>query len=383
LKIADLITNARAADPSAILEAARSEPIGLDSNASADALLGLDPDDIDCLALAALFEGPISSQTLSMLASAGSESRRRFENAAAVFDRLSELGLATPRGSNYYQMHPGLPGLLRPEFEGRYQGARGESVRAAIVALFGAICGVFYRHADSGKRNAYELQIQTLSLIEPTIWRVLDQAIAAENWPDSRNLAAALRRVLTQHGRRPEWQRLATRLRNLVPDDANGGPPVGRESLWHFMQEDRIEHLMRVHALSEAAWLQKRSLQQVRLEHAHIEPSAAAEFAKEILIPELRRMGDIRKEQRQADAAAHYLEALQTAQRLLSTTQEQRIAAQLAAFQLSQEPIEWDEFSYWLTYADELCRPDDRMGQAQLKMLRGEMALARSQPAEL
>jgi hypothetical protein len=382
LHIADLITNARAADPGAILETARSQPIGLDPNSFASALSTLDSDDMDCLAIAALFEGPVSSRTLRTLTSAGLESRHPLEDADAVFDRLSELGLATPLGSSYYQMHPGLPGLLEPEFQRRYPGARGESIRAAIVTLFAAICAVFCRHADSGERDAYELQIRTLGLIEPTIWRVLDQAIAAGNWPGSRNLAAALRRILTQHGRRFEWERLAARLQSLVPDDANGGPPVGRESLWHLIHEDRIEHLMRIHSLGEAAWLQERLLQQVRHEHVHIKSPAAGEFAKEVLIPQLRRMGDIRKEQRQPDAARHYLEALQIAQRLRSAIHEQRIAGQLAAFYLSQEPVDWTELSYWFTYASELCPPYDRIGQAQLKILRGEMALARSQPAE-
>jgi hypothetical protein len=381
LDIAALIGNAPAANPGVILETARSEPVGLKPNAFAPALSMLDSADMDCLAIAALFEGPVSSRMLRLLASAGSESSP-IEDAEAVFDRLSQLGLATPLGSSYYRMHPGLPGLLRPEFERRYPGARGESRRAAMVTLFASICAIFYRHADSGERNAYEVQNETLNLIEPTIRRVLDQAIDAGDWPASRNLAAALRRVLTQHGRRPEWEHLAARLRSLVPDDAHGDPPTGRESIWYFLHQDRIEHLMRIHSLSEATWLQERSLQQVRNEHAHMEKTAATEFAKEVLIPELRRMGDIRQEQRDPDASRYYLEALQIAQRLGSTMHEQRIAAQLAALCLCQEPVDDNKLSYWFTYASELCPPYDRIGQAQLKILHGETALARAQPAE-
>jgi hypothetical protein len=382
LNISAIIAKTGAADPGAVLDIARSQPIGVDPDAFAAALSAFDPDEMDCLAIAAIFEGPVSSKTLRLLASTGSDAHHPREDADSIFDRLSELGLATPLGSSYYQMHPGLPGLLLPEFERRYPAARGEKIRNGMVSFFASICAIFYRHADSGERNAYEIQMQTLSLIEPTIWRVLDRAIAVEHWPAARNLAAALRRILTQHGRRPEWRRLAVRLRNLVPDDTNGDPPAGRESLWYILQEDRIEHLMRIHSLAEATWLQERLLRQVRQEYADIEGSDADQFAKEVLIPQFRRMGDIRNEQRRTDAVYDYLEALQIAQRLGSAVHEQRIAAQIAAFYLAQEPIYWNELSYWLTYASELCPPHDRIGRAQLKILCGRMALARLQPAK-
>jgi len=382
LDLAARVANAQVADPAAILENARSQPVALDPDTFSAALSPLEPEDMDCLAIAALFEGPVSSRTLRMLASAGSESRPRFEDADAVFDRLSACGLATPLGSSYYQMHPGLPGLIRPEFERLYAGARGERIRAAAITLVAAICAIFHRHADSGERDAYERQSQTLGLIEPTIRRVLDEAIAAERWSDARNLAAALRRVLTQQGRRPEWRRLATHLQTLVPDGANGDPPPGRESLWYLMQEDRIDELVRIHSLAEAALLQERSLRQVRIERSRIESAGSDQFTLEVLIPELRRMGDIRKQQRHPDAIRHYLEALQMAQRLKSAIDEQRIAAQLAAFYLWQEPVDFNELSYWLTYASELCPGYDRIGRAQLRILRGGIALARSQPAE-
>jgi hypothetical protein len=148
------------------------------------------------------------------------------------------------------------------------------------------------------------------------------------------------------------------------------------------MHEDRVDNLVRVHSLAEAGWLQERLLRRARVEYAHIDSDGADEFAREVVIPQLRRMGDIRKEQRQPDAVGHYLEAIQIAQRLQSAIDEQRIAAQLADFYLSQEGIAWNELSYWLTYASELCPPYDRIGQAQITIIRGGIALARTQPSE-
>jgi tetratricopeptide (TPR) repeat protein len=127
--------------------------------------------------------------------------------------------------------------------------------------------------------------------------------------------------------------------------------------------------------------LQERLLAQLRLDRERTEPAAADEFAKELLMPELRRLGDIRMEQRDPDASRYYLEALQIAQRLRSEPDEQRISAQLAGFYLSQEPPDWNESLYWLTYAAELCRPYDRICQAQIKILQGTSAMAQSQPA--
>jgi tetratricopeptide (TPR) repeat protein len=382
LNLGAMAAHKPAIDPASILKIARSEPVGLDPDAFAAVLRTFEPRDLDCLALTSLFEGAVSSRTLRTLASAGSESAPELDDADAMFDRLSALGLAMPLGSSYYKMHPGLPGLMRREFERRYAGERGERIRGAMMVWFAAMCAVFLSHADSGERNAYELQTRTLGLVEPTIRRALEEALAAEDWPDARNLAAALRRVLTQQGRRPEWRSLAAHLTTFVPDGANGDPPPERESLWYLMQQDQIEDLMRIHSLAEAEWMQQRSLEQARLQFATIESDVADRFAREVLVRELRRMSDIRKEQGERDAAGHCLEALQIAQRLRSEIDEERIAAQLAGLYLSQEPVDWEELSYWLTYASELCQPHDRIGQAQLKILRGAIALRRSQPAE-
>lgn len=382
LNLAGRIAHTRVIDPDAVLRVARSQPVGLDPGAFAALLQAVDPRDMDCLALTSLFEGPVSSRTLRILASAGSESPPEFDDADAVFDRLAALGLATPLGSSYYKMHPGLPGLMRPEFERRYAGERGKNTRRSLITLIAGLCAIFYRHADSGKRNAYELQSRTLSIIEPTIRRVLDEALTAEQWQDARNLAAALRLILVQQGRRPEWRSVAADLVTFIPDDPNGDPPPGRESLWYLMQQDRIEDLIRIHSLAEAEWMQQRSLKEARLEYTRIEGDDADQFAREVLIRELRRMGDIRKEQAEPDAAGYYLDALQIAQRLQSGIDEERIAARLVGFYLSQAPVDWNELSYWFTYASELCAAHDRIGQAQLKILTGAIALKRSQPAE-
>jgi hypothetical protein len=332
LNLASMIANADAASPAAILEAARSQPVGLDTAAFATVLSMLDPQSVDCLAIGTLFEGPISSRMLRMLASTGSESDALEEDGDEIFDRVSALGLATPLGSSYYLMHPGLPGLLQPEFERRYPGERGARLRAASITLISAICAIFYRHGERGERDASERHSQTLGLIEPSIRRTLDRAIATGRWSEARNCCAALRRILNQQGRRLEWRHLAVHLQSFVHEDANDNPPPGRESLRYLLQQDRIEDLMRLHSLTEAAWLQGRTLRQVRSELAEIGGSEADSFAREALIPELRRMGDICKELRQPDAVRYYLEALQMAQRLQSATDEQRIAAQLAAF---------------------------------------------------
>lgn len=382
LDLATMIANTASAAPSAILEAARSQPVGIAPGAFIATLSQFDPEDMDYLTVATLCEGAVSSRMLRMVASSGSESHLHEEDAEGVFERLSALGLAKPLGSSYYQMHPGLPGLLLPEFERRYAGTRGEQIRTAVVTLISGICAVFYRHGESGERDAFERQNQTLASIEPTIRRVLDYAIAAERWSDARNLAAALRLVLTQQGRRSEWRRLAAHLWTFVPEDANGNPPPGRESLWYLTFRDRVEELLRIHSLAEAAWLQDRMLRQVRVEHTQVESSDRDRFTREALIPELLRMSDIRKEQRQPDAASYYLEALPFAQQLESEIDEQRIAAQLGAFYLSQQLVDWKELEYWLTYASECCRTYNRMGQAQLKVLEGAKALARSESAE-
>lgn len=378
LDIAEMIAANPEAQPSVILELARSRPVGLDPGAIGNVLSALAPEDADCVAMATLFEGAVSSRGLRMLASAGSAAHPA-EDANAAFGKLCEAGLATPLGSSYFQMHPGLPGLLLTEFEHRHPDERGKRIRAAAVTLLASVCAVFCRHGDCGEPNAHEIQARTLGLIEPTIRRVLEHAIATAKWREAHSLSAALRQLLTEQGRRLEWQRLADSLKESVADGPTGAPHSGIEGLRHLLREDHIEQLIRLHSLAEAAWLQERLLQQVRHEHAGMEGPAVHEFEKQVVIPQLRRMGNIFREQHDPGAIRYCLEALQIAQKLGSTVEEQRIASQLATLHLSMDTVDWDELGYWVTYAGELCADDDRLGRARLATLRGEMALKNSQ----
>jgi hypothetical protein len=380
--LAALIGKSPLAGPTAMLEAGRSFAVGLDPTSLEAEFSVIDPFEMKCLSIAALFDGAVSTRILKMLASAGSESAPLQDDANALFDRLSTLGLATPIGSSYYLMHPGLPGLLFAEFERQYPDEHGQKLRGAFITLVSAICLVFYRHGDSGKRDAYEIQRQTLGLIEPTIRRTLDSAIVAERWSDVRNLCAALHLLFTQQGRRLEWRQLATQIRALVLNDANGNPLPGREGLSYFMQRDHIEDLLRIHALTDAEWLQTSLLNQVRTEHKHLDAESADEFAKRVLVPELCSLGDIRNEQHETDAVDYYLEALRIAQRVHAVPEEQRISIELAALYISQGTLDWKEVTYWLTYASDLCSEEDRNCQARIRILKGSMAMARSQPKE-
>jgi tetratricopeptide (TPR) repeat protein len=282
-------------------------------------------------------------------------------------------------GSSYYLMHPGLPGLLFSEFERRYPGEHGQKLRGALITLVSAICAVFYRHGDSRDAGAYEVQRQTLSLIEPTIRRTLDSAIVAERWSDVRNLCAALRLLLTQQGRRLEWRQLATLIRSHVFDDANGNPLPDREGLSYFMQRDHIEDLLRIHSLTDAEWLQTSLLSEARKEHKQLEAESAAEFAKQVLIPALCSLGDIRNEQHETDAVSYYREALRIAQSVHSVPDEQRICVELAALHISHRNPDWKEVTYWFTYASEVYSVDDRNCLARIRILAGSIAMAKSQ----
>lgn len=365
------------ADINARLKAAGNEPVGLAPELLTLLLSEFDEDDLDCLSLIALFEGAISTKTLRLLASARSESGPSRENADGIFDRLSELGLARPLDISYYRTHPGLPGLFHLEFMKRYTGERREQIRAARITFFSAVSAVFFRYGENGERSSYEIAKQTLALLEPTIWRVLQDAKDHERWADVRNIAAALRRSLSQDGRKLQWRRLAHDLELLTTDPAIDKPLPGREPIWDFLLSDRIERLIKLHLLSDAAWLQKQSLDRARVELSKLTGSNASFFAIEVVLDHLMRMGAILMEQGDAGASSFYLEALGIAQSQRAQLQEQRIASRLARLYLSPKFVDLQQVTYWLAYATELCPTHDRIGQAQIRFIEGLLSYTR------
>jgi hypothetical protein len=252
-----------------------------------------------------------------------------------------------------------------------------------LVTLFSAVCVVFYQHGESGEPYAYEIAKQTLSTLEPTILRVVDEAKKQERWSDVRNLCAALRSLFRQEGRNHDWRRLSNTLRVLVTDPSTQLSRPGCESLWYLLLDDRIEQLIKIHSLTEAANLQERTLNEVSEHFALLKGNEALEYAKQAVIPYSLRMGNIRRKQYHEGAAENYLQALQIAQQLGLEPDEQRIASQLALLYLSSKPPHLEQASYWLTYASELCPPYDRIALSRVRFIEGVFALTRSQQQEL
>jgi len=187
--------------------------------------------------------------------------------------------------------------------------------------------------------------------------------------------------MFVQQGRHHDWRILADKLWRAVIDPASESPMPGREGVWHLLRNDRIERLMKEHSLAGAAWLQERLLADVREESAHVEVDMAEEYTKQVLIPQLVRMGDIRKEQGGEGAAGYYLEVLSVAQRIGSERHEEQVASRLALLYLSPGALDLKQSTYWLGYSAELCPPHDRLGRARLKLIEGMLAFALLQTA--
>jgi hypothetical protein len=369
--------------PADLLRTARAEPTGIGPKMSGLLDAAFHDGEMDCLAVATLFEGAVSAKTLQMITETDHQTVASGKGITSMLDRLCDHGLATEIGSGYYRMHPGLPGLLHPEFTRRYQGSRRDRVLGLWVTLHSAICAIFHRNFDSGRPNSHDVSLQTLSLIEPTLCRVFDEARSLDRWEDVRNLVAALRLIMIHEGRNQEWRRLADGLWKDAADALTADAIQGREALWYLLQTDRVDRLFTGHSLAEASLLEERAVRELREDLTEMGSGREAEFFREALIRRLLVLGDIRAEQRLADAAADsYVEAIEIAQRYGMEHEEHMTACRMALLHLFPERQDFKLAQYWLHYASDLASTLDRMAQANLRYIAGRIAFAHSHVAQ-
>ncbi len=191
----------------------------------------------------------------------------------ALLDRAAEVGLLTPHGGGYYDIHPALPWFFRQLYAQYYPATdeantsdiqtslpspaaagEGPGVRAlrAYVAAIGALGDYYHNQYEDGNRGV----IGVLRAEEANLLHARRLALAQGWYGGVTSAMQGLRQLYGYNGRRAEWRALVDEIVPYFVDRANDGPLAGREEEWGLVNQYQVRLLQEDRQWAEAARLQ-------------------------------------------------------------------------------------------------------------------------------
>ena len=333
-------------------------------------------DELPLIALLHLFQGMVDVDVLRVMgegdhALPGLEGKSK-EELTGLLGRAREIGLLTHLGGTWHNIHPALPWFLRQLFARHYDGQEGRPTATAAlrawVEAIGALGNFYHGQFIKGNQNV----IQHLALEEANLLHARRTARRHGWWSPVISAMQGLRMLHQYQGRLAEWANLVAEITPdyCIPTDA---PFPGREDEYTVIMEYRVA-LARNHDrdLPQAAALQEKRVVWNRRRAAPI----LALPADAALDPDLRNrirtlgvsvqaLGQILREQGNADCVQQYEESILHFQRVQDTAAEATSHYNLGhAYKdiLAIRNLDAAEASY--RYELDLLNPNDVSGQA-------------------
>ncbi|NBC34506.1 MAG: tetratricopeptide repeat protein [Alphaproteobacteria bacterium] len=188
-----------------------------------------------------LFEG-VADAVVLMLVSNVAEVPDRYrgitrEQWTAALDQAAGLGLLTSLWGGQYRIHPALPkyldGLWRDEAGADYAGERTAAEDAFVTAV--ADFGRWLDRQIQG--GSAETAMSLIDLQRRTLGRAIDEALAAERWPQAQDILQPLNEFWNARGLTEEAQAWTSRIHKQIESPQGTPPdfdtPVG--ALWLFI----------------------------------------------------------------------------------------------------------------------------------------------------
>ncbi len=181
------------------------------------------------------------------------------EAAVGLLDRAAEIGLLSPLGGGYYQIHPALPWY----FTTLYTTAIGppgspDADRAARAYTHTvAWLGNNYHHQHATGRGD---MVPALGAEEANLHHALTLARNARHWDDAIMCLQGLSVLYQGTGRDGEWARLVAQVTPAFVDPATDGPRPGREDQWSVITGYRVRL-----AMAARDWPAATRLQNLRI----------------------------------------------------------------------------------------------------------------------
>ena len=333
-----------------------------------------------------LFEGVVSAPLLDTISHGTFEVGKDTIQSKPLLDRMTQLGLFTPLGSNYYSMHPGLPPYLKKIFYSCYAVDEADCLERRFALIYSLMAQTFYNNFDSGQPDAAELSIQTLRINEANLRRALTQCLQNNDALSGMALLYGLYVLYKHFGRWTELGRLIDEVLPYYVDIQTNKALQGREELWTDFQHLRVELFRHSHRLSETAQLQQEIVLAKRQQmkgHKDQDADPGSNVIRGHSLPfHLLKLAGIQREQGVEACLNTYSEALEMAQRSGYTNLESDIAFELATVYMDPGFLNLDEAEYWLRYALDTANHADRIRYGNIRSKLGQHALMQYRTAE-
>jgi tetratricopeptide (TPR) repeat protein len=288
------------------------------------------------------------------------------ETAVALLDRAAAIGLLSPLGGSYYEIHPALPWYFTTLYRNAY-GPPGTTARAYTHAL--AQLGAYYhRQLQEGRGDV----VPALAAEEGNLHHALTLALNAGHWEDAVGCLQGLRALYQRTGRDGEWARLVSQVTPAFVDPATDGPLPGRENEWFII----IGYRVRL-ALDARDWPTATRLQNLLTAWAREQADAALATPSDQLTPDhlnqirtldvsLEFLGHILLHQQDPGCLPHYQEAMALAQRVEDKAGESAIATSLGNAYLYVPGLrDLDQAQRWHQRSLDLEPEHNRVGRAK------------------
>jgi tetratricopeptide (TPR) repeat protein len=293
------------------------------------------------------------------------------ETAVGLLDGAAAIGLLSPLGGGYYQIHPALPWYFTTLYTTTIgppgSPAAGRAARASTRTL--AWLGDYYHneHATGRADTVPALQVE-----EGNLHHALTLALSAQNWDDVIGCLQGLGLLYQRTGRDGEWARLVAQVTPAFVDPATDGPLPGREEEWSIITGYRVRLAMAARDWSAATRLQNLRIARDRDRAAAALSVPASQLTSgqrnriRSLAVSLERLGHILRSQQDPGCLTHYQEALALTERIQDAALESMLATNLGNAYLNVPGLrDLDQAQLWHQHGLDLEPEHDRIGRAK------------------
>jgi tetratricopeptide (TPR) repeat protein len=311
------------------------------------------------------------------------------DTGTALLDRAADIGLLTPLGGGYYQIHPALPWYFTTLFTSTYGQASTPAAQRPAGAYAEAVGRLGSYYLDQAEDGRVAQVIAALSAEEANLRHALDLARAAGLWDAAVGCLQGLWVLYERTGRDSEWARFVADVTPDFTDPATGGPLPGHEQHWSIVAGYRARL-----AREARDWATATTLQNARTAWHRDRAGAALNTPPANLTPNQRNLirnltvsvselGNILLGQNDPGCLTHFQEDLTLKQRIGDRAGEAQAAGRLGNAYLSVPGLrDLDQAEHWFQNSLSLRPDDDRLGRARSLNSLGHVALLRFDDAK-